>query len=65
MNLLFREFSSFFRNAFGSIFSMEFATVAIPLIILWELLPRFELVPPTLVPTPSKVAQTFIYMVKD
>jgi ABC-type nitrate/sulfonate/bicarbonate transport system permease component len=61
-NLVYRELSAFFRNAFGSLFSVEFATVLIPLLLIWELLPRFDLVPPTLVPPPSRVVRTFYHM---
>lgn len=54
-----RELGIFFRGAFGSIFTREFLTVLIPLLILWETLPRLGVVPRTLVPPPSTVAVTF------
>ncbi|CAH2031984.1 ABC transporter permease [Trichlorobacter ammonificans] len=58
-NIAFRELGAFLRGSFGSIVSREFLTVLIPLLILWELLPRLGVVPETLVPTPSKTAITF------
>jgi ABC-type nitrate/sulfonate/bicarbonate transport system permease component len=54
-----RELSLFGRNSFGSIFSVEFLTVIVPVLILWETLPRLGVVPKTLVPMPSTVAVTF------
>lgn len=56
---LVRELSAFGRNSFGSIVSLEFLTVFIPALVLWEALPRFGIVPQSLVPTPSRVALTF------
>lgn len=58
-NIALRELGAFLRGSFGSIFSKEFLTVLIPLLILWELLPRLGVVPETLVPTPSKTLVTF------
>lgn len=58
-----RETGRFLRGSFGSIFSREFLTVLVPLLILWELLPRLGVVPETLVPTPSKTLVTFKDMV--
>ena len=54
-----REFGYFFKGAGLNIFSPEFITVIIPLIALWELLPRLGVLPPTLVPPPSSVAAEF------
>jgi ABC-type nitrate/sulfonate/bicarbonate transport system permease component len=67
LNIAYREVAVFLKAAFGSIFSREFLTLFIPLLILWEALPRLGVVPDTLVPTPSKVVVTFfdlIYNVK-
>lgn len=64
-NLVLRELTAFFKGALGSIFSLEFATVAIPLLIAWEVLPCTGLVPPTLVPPPSRVAVTFWKMITE
>ena len=55
---LLRELSRFGRAAFGSLFSVEFLVVLVPVLLLWELLPRFGVVPPTLVPAPSKLVIT-------
>ena len=55
---LLRELGRFSRAAFGSIFSVEFLVVLVPVMLLWELLPRFGVVPPTLVPAPSKLLVT-------
>jgi ABC-type nitrate/sulfonate/bicarbonate transport system permease component len=54
-----RELGYFFKGAILNIFSLEFLTVLIPLLALWELLPRFDVVPRTLVPPISDVAVTF------
>ncbi|GHV45571.1 ABC transporter permease [Synergistales bacterium] len=59
VRLVFRELGYFFKNALGSIFSLEFITVLIPLLLIWELLPRLGVVPSTLVPPLSTVAATF------
>jgi len=64
-NVVFRELSVFCRASFGSVFSREFLTVLIPLLLLWELLPRLGVVPKTLVPTPSVVAVTFWDMLRN
>lgn len=58
-NVLREEVVFFLRTAFGSLFTREFLTVLIPLLILWEVLPRLDLVPSTLVPPVSRVGQTF------
>lgn len=55
---LLRELSRFLRTAFGSLVTLEFLVVLVPLLILWELLPRLGVVPPTLVPAPSKLLTT-------
>ncbi|MCL2052615.1 MAG: ABC transporter permease [Lachnospiraceae bacterium] len=54
-----REIGYFFKGAALNIFSREFLIVFIPLLILWELLPRLGFVPRTLVPPISDVAVTF------
>lgn len=55
-----RELALFARNAFGSLVTREFLTVIVPLVVLWELLPRAGVLPPTLVPTPSAVARAAV-----
>ncbi|MDR0827267.1 MAG: ABC transporter permease [Desulfovibrio sp.] len=57
--LILQDLGYFIKNALGSIFSREFLAVLIPLLALWELLPRFGVVPRALVPPPSDVAVTF------
>ncbi|MDR1508420.1 MAG: ABC transporter permease [Synergistaceae bacterium] len=57
--LILREAGYFLRNALGSIFSLEFIAVFIPLLLLWEFLPRSGVVPKALVPPLSTVAATF------
>lgn len=53
------EISGFLRNSFGSIFSREFIKVFVIVLLLWEILPRLDIVPRTLVPTLSDVAIAF------
>lgn len=55
---LLRELGRFGRAAFGSVCSVEFLVVLVPVLLLWELLPRFGVVPPTLVPSPTKLLVT-------
>ena len=57
--LVLRELGIFFKGAALNIFSPEFLTVFIPLLVLWELLPRLGVVPRTLVPPLSSVAAEF------
>lgn len=57
------ESALFLRNAFGSLVTREFLFVAIPLLVLWEALPRWGVLPPSLVPTPYQVVTTFWEMV--
>ena len=58
-----RELGYFFKGAALNLFSPEFLAVFIPLLALWELLPRLGVVPRTLVPPLSDVAVTFWDMV--
>ena len=57
--IVLREIGLFFKGAALNIFSPEFLTVFIPLLALWELLPRLGVVPRTLVPPISDVAVMF------
>jgi len=57
--LVLRELGYFFKGAALNIFSPEFLAVFIPLLGLWELLPRLGIVPRTLVPPISDVAVAF------
>jgi ABC-type nitrate/sulfonate/bicarbonate transport system permease component len=54
-----RDAARLLKNSFGSLLSREFLTVFIPLLILWEVLPRCGVVPRTLVPTPVDVGAAF------
>ena len=60
--LVLRELSIFFKGAALNIFSPEFLMVFIPVLALWELLPRLGVVPRTLVPPVSDVAVEFWVM---
>lgn len=53
-----RELLAFGRASFGSLVAPEFLAVAVPILALWELLPRLDVVPRSLVPPPSTVAVT-------
>jgi ABC-type nitrate/sulfonate/bicarbonate transport system permease component len=57
--LVLRELGYFFKGAALNIFSPEFIAVFIPLLGIWELLPRLGIVPRTLMPPISDVAVTF------
>jgi ABC-type nitrate/sulfonate/bicarbonate transport system permease component len=59
LNLLIRELSAFFRGIARNNFTLEFFTVFIPIVILWEMLPRIGVVPATLLPPPTVIAVTF------
>lgn len=59
LRLVLREVRYFLHNAFGSLFSIEFLVILLPLLALWEMLPRFGVVPRSLVPAFSDVAVTF------
>ena len=63
LRLILRELKYFFKNALGSIFSIEFIVIFMPLLILWEIAPRLDIVPRTLVPSLSDVASEFWKMV--
>ena len=58
MNLVVREIAVFFRGVVENNFTIEFLKVLLPILILWESLPRLDVVPATLVPPPSVVAMT-------
>ena len=62
LRLILREVGYFFKNALGSIFSIEFIVILLPLLGLWELLPRLGVLPRTLAPALSDVAVTFWHM---
>jgi ABC-type nitrate/sulfonate/bicarbonate transport system permease component len=53
------ELGGFAKNALGNFFAPEFLCLLIPLLLLWELLPRSGLIPESLLPRLSTVAATF------
>jgi ABC-type nitrate/sulfonate/bicarbonate transport system permease component len=55
--LVLRGLGEFAKAAFGSLCTLEFLAVLVPLLVLWEALPRLHVVPRTLVPPPTAVAQ--------
>jgi len=59
LNLFVRELSAFFMGVVKNNFTLEFFTVFMPIMILWETLPWLGVVSPFLVPPPSVVAVTF------
>ncbi|MDR2075420.1 MAG: ABC transporter permease [Desulfovibrio sp.] len=56
---LLRELGGFSKNALGNFFSLEFLALLLPLLLLWEFLPRAGLIPESLLPPLSTVAATF------
>ncbi|AHF92377.1 sulfonate ABC transporter permease [Opitutaceae bacterium TAV5] len=54
-----QDTGSFLKTAFGSLVTIEFLTLFIPILVLWEVLPRTGVLPATLVPPPSRVAGAF------
>jgi ABC-type nitrate/sulfonate/bicarbonate transport system permease component len=52
----------FFKNSLGNFFSLEFLTIFIPILLLWEYLPRWKILPEALVPPLSEVAKRFWFM---
>jgi ABC-type nitrate/sulfonate/bicarbonate transport system permease component len=59
VRLVLNELAGFSKNALGNLTAPGFILVAVPLVLIWELFPRFGIVPSTLVPPPSEVAVTF------
>lgn len=58
-NLFIKEFSLFFLGVAKNNFTVEFFTVFIPILVLWEMLPRIGVVPSTLLPPPTVILVTF------
>ncbi|GHV91325.1 sulfonate ABC transporter permease [Spirochaetia bacterium] len=56
------ELGGFFKNSLGNFFSLEFLTIFIPLLLLWEFLPRWNVIPESLIPSLSTVAKRFWFM---
>ncbi|MDR2181450.1 MAG: ABC transporter permease [Treponema sp.] len=59
---VFLELGGFFKNALGNFFSLEFLSVLVPLLLLWEFLPRRQIIPESLIPRLSTVAEKFVDM---
>jgi ABC-type nitrate/sulfonate/bicarbonate transport system permease component len=57
-----QELWGFLKNSLGNFFSLEFLTVLIPLLVLWEFLPRWGVLPESLIPSLSVVAKRFWFM---
>jgi ABC-type nitrate/sulfonate/bicarbonate transport system permease component len=58
------EIGGFLKNALGNFFSPEFLSVLVPLLLLWEFLPRMGIIPESLLPRLSTVAATFVDMLR-
>ena len=56
------EFFLFMKNAFGSLVTIEFIRVIVPLIVLLEVLPWSGVVSRSLLPPPSEVSRAFVDM---
>jgi ABC-type nitrate/sulfonate/bicarbonate transport system permease component len=56
------EIGGFLKNSLLNFFSLEFITVLIPLLLIWEFFPRWGLLPKSLIPSLSTVAERFWFM---
>jgi ABC-type nitrate/sulfonate/bicarbonate transport system permease component len=59
---VFIELGGFLKNSMGNFFSIEFITVLIPILFMWEFFPRWKILPESLIPSLSTVAQRFWFM---
>jgi ABC-type nitrate/sulfonate/bicarbonate transport system permease component len=59
---IFIELGGFLKNSLGNFFSLEFITVLIPLLLIWEFFPRWKILPDSLIPSLSTVAERFWFM---
>jgi ABC-type nitrate/sulfonate/bicarbonate transport system permease component len=59
---VFQELWGFLKNSLGNFFSPEFLSILIPLLLLWEFLPRWKIIPESLLPPLSVVARRFWFM---
>ena len=57
-----QEFGGFLKNSLGTFFSLEFLSILIPILLLWEMLPRWRVIPSGLLPPLSVAAERFWYM---
>ncbi|MDR1252642.1 MAG: ABC transporter permease subunit, partial [Treponema sp.] len=55
----FLELGGFFKNSLGNFFSLEFLSIFIPLLLLWEFFPRWHIIPESLIPSLSTVVKKF------
>ena len=60
---VFQELWGFTKNSLGNFFSPEFLSVLIPILLLWEFLPRWKVLPESLLPPLSVVARRFWYII--
>jgi len=56
---LIKELAAFFLSVAKNNFTVEFFSVFIPIVIVWETLPRLGVVPSSLLPPPTVIAATF------
>ena len=59
---VFLELGGFLKNSLGNFFSLEFITVLIPILLAWEFFPRWNILPESLIPSLSTVAERFWFM---
>jgi ABC-type nitrate/sulfonate/bicarbonate transport system permease component len=59
-----QELWGFLKNSLGNFFSLEFLSILIPILLLWEFLPRWKLIPESLLPPLSVVARRFWFMLQ-
>jgi ABC-type nitrate/sulfonate/bicarbonate transport system permease component len=59
---VFLEIGGFIKNSLGNFFSLEFLTVLIPILLIWEFFPRWKILPESLIPSLSTVAERFWFM---
>ncbi|MCL1948214.1 MAG: ABC transporter permease [Turicibacter sp.] len=59
-----RELGFFFKGALGNLFSLEFLMVLVPLLVLWEVLPRYGITGP-IIPPFSVVVSTFWHLLTN
>jgi ABC-type nitrate/sulfonate/bicarbonate transport system permease component len=58
----FQELGGFFKNSLSNFFSPGFLCIFIPLLLAWEFLPRWNVLPESLIPSLSTVIHRFWYM---
>lgn len=63
LNLLLKEVLAFFEGIIKNNFTIESFTVFVPILLIWELLPLFGIVPASLLPPPTIVLVTFFDLI--